>query len=574
MDHLVYFGDTVKTLGVSNGKGKVGGYLVRFSDRTKRDLSGEYFLADSYYGPKDGDGAEALFDHSIPIDLSGKNVSSKEAEIVKKLADHTFEPLKTKKDAIGIWAETVLDMADDYEKRVYEMVGKNKLGWSSGAPAHRVRKNADGAILQWPIAEGSLTPCPCEPQNRAYTMKSVSSVERVSLLDDVTKAVWSTAFVNDLPDSSFAFIESGGEKDEEGKTKPRTLRHFPYKDADGKADAAHVRNALARIPQSTLPDLSKKKALSKIKAAAKELSITVSDPGKTLASRLTTHIDDLIEDGRNRDEIIKRVAREGIMSGEDFERILSGEHRRPSNAKLKAISRALDLSFDQLVALADGKHQGVRSIKGVFDDAVAEEMSEEPCAYRLWSILSDVVKDIAMIACASQTTGTEFDLEGKITEAVDEYAARLKPSILAQIQDWMMGDDKMDQYDPEAFYLRALTRLNQASLREVSKGIHVDDHISVVVTALEDLVARFEAHQKARQTKAGRMLSSKTITRMKAFIEKAKAAVTDCEQLIADAMPKASDEAMRAAKTRLKRLQFSLHQIGDSNGQNASAATN
>jgi hypothetical protein len=71
-------------------------------------------------------------------------------------------------------------------------------------------------------------------------------------VDDDTKkafAVWSTAFVNDLPDSSFLYIEPGGKKDSEGKTVPRSLRHLPYKDASGKIDLPHLRNAIARIPQ-------------------------------------------------------------------------------------------------------------------------------------------------------------------------------------------------------------------------------------------------------------------------------------------------------------------------------------
>ncbi len=67
------------------------------------------------------------------------------------------------------------------------------------------------------------------------------------------RADWSTAFMNDLPDSSFLYIESGGSKDSSGKTTPRTLRHFPYKDASGKVDLPHLRNALSRIPQSSLP---------------------------------------------------------------------------------------------------------------------------------------------------------------------------------------------------------------------------------------------------------------------------------------------------------------------------------
>jgi hypothetical protein len=71
-------------------------------------------------------------------------------------------------------------------------------------------------------------------------------------LDDDTKrefAVWSTAFVNGLPDSAFLYVESGGSKDSSGKTTPRTLRHLPYKDSSGKIDLPHLRNAIARIPQ-------------------------------------------------------------------------------------------------------------------------------------------------------------------------------------------------------------------------------------------------------------------------------------------------------------------------------------
>ena len=66
------------------------------------------------------------------------------------------------------------------------------------------------------------------------------------------KAAWSAAMMNDLPDSSFLYVAPGGSKDSEGKTTPRSLRYFPYKDASGAVDLPHLRNALARIPQSNL----------------------------------------------------------------------------------------------------------------------------------------------------------------------------------------------------------------------------------------------------------------------------------------------------------------------------------
>jgi 2'-5' RNA ligase len=84
----------------------------------------------------------------------------------------------------------------------------------------------------------------------------------------VAKAEWSAAFINDLPDSSFAVIEPGGEKDEDGKTTPRSLRHLPYKDASGKVDLPHLRNALSRLPQTKLSAELKAKAQAKLKAAA------------------------------------------------------------------------------------------------------------------------------------------------------------------------------------------------------------------------------------------------------------------------------------------------------------------
>lgn len=77
--------------------------------------------------------------------------------------------------------------------------------------------------------------------------------------DNVTDlAEWSAAQVNDLPDSSFLYVEPG-EKDSEGKTTPRSKRHFPYKSSSGAIDLPHLRNAIARIPQSNAPGLDKDK---------------------------------------------------------------------------------------------------------------------------------------------------------------------------------------------------------------------------------------------------------------------------------------------------------------------------
>jgi hypothetical protein len=59
----------------------------------------------------------------------------------------------------------------------------------------------------------------------------------------VAKAGMSAKSLNDLPDSAFAHIEPGGEKDAGGKTTPRSLRHFAIH------DKAHADDAAARIAQ-------------------------------------------------------------------------------------------------------------------------------------------------------------------------------------------------------------------------------------------------------------------------------------------------------------------------------------
>jgi hypothetical protein len=99
------------------------------------------------------------------------------------------------------------------------------------------------------------------------------------------RAAMSAADINDLPDSAFAYIEGGGSKDSGGRTVPRSKRHFPVN------DAAHVRNALARAPQSPFGP----KAMPAIKAAAAKMGIGESEQ-KALArpvERRASAADDL-----------------------------------------------------------------------------------------------------------------------------------------------------------------------------------------------------------------------------------------------------------------------------------------
>jgi hypothetical protein len=98
-------------------------------------------------------------------------------------------------------------------------------------------------------------------------------VVMASALDDLAqKAKLSSAAINDLPDSAFAYIEDGGTKDAGGKTTPRSKRHFPVH------DKAHADNAAARIAQGA--EFGDK---AKAKVAAAQKKFGESDAGKGAA---------------------------------------------------------------------------------------------------------------------------------------------------------------------------------------------------------------------------------------------------------------------------------------------------
>ena len=119
-------------------------------------------------------------------------------------------------------------------------------------------------------------------------------------LKKLREAEWDTEYINNLQDSAFAYIALGGEKDEQGKTVPRSLRHLPYKNAGGSMDADHVRNGLARLDQTDISAEGKAEAKKKLCAAAKELNIAsevcgLTDQAEALRKELSETKAKLIE---------------------------------------------------------------------------------------------------------------------------------------------------------------------------------------------------------------------------------------------------------------------------------------
>ena len=162
-------------------------------------------------------------------------------ELVKTVGGNTV-----KTDALGDIEDEDVDKADAYKPVPYkhdpdETVQCPKCGRMNDTDAHY-----------------------CD--QCGFKLDGATDVEVKSTEGEVVKADMTSKEINDLPDSDFAYIEPGGTKDKDGNTIPRSNRHFPIQ------DAAHVRNALARAPQSPFG----KQAMPKILAAAKKFDIKVS----------------------------------------------------------------------------------------------------------------------------------------------------------------------------------------------------------------------------------------------------------------------------------------------------------
>jgi hypothetical protein len=63
---------------------------------------------------------------------------------------------------------------------------------------------------------------------------------------------WSDDYIKSLPDSSFLYIERGGDKDSQGRTSQNN-RHFPVKDDKGLYDASKLREVLTEAGKVDLP---------------------------------------------------------------------------------------------------------------------------------------------------------------------------------------------------------------------------------------------------------------------------------------------------------------------------------
>ncbi len=161
-DTMLVVGGSIKAM----GDGKIGGYLVKFTDAEHPDMVGDFFTAETDFDIEPGDRVTVYYNHGLDRILK-----------MRKLGNGSMHV-----DDSGVWVEAQLAMRDKYEHAIYDMVKKNKLGWSSGTLPNLVETEVvKGAqwIKSWPLGkDATLTPVPAAgPElTRVTTLKSVVDI--------------------------------------------------------------------------------------------------------------------------------------------------------------------------------------------------------------------------------------------------------------------------------------------------------------------------------------------------------------------------------------------------------------
>jgi HK97 family phage major capsid protein len=175
-DAFINFGDEVKATQLANGDVKLGGYLIRYGNPAKTDLTGDYFTKSTDFG--EAEKSDGWFNHRLPVEFDGKR-----ARYTDQLPD-----VKLTKDDIGVFAEIVLGARNEYEKKMAEWGFAGKLGWSSGTAPHLVDRKAVGKaneITRWKLGlDASLTPTPAEYRNTVMPIKSWITSEAAATDND------------------------------------------------------------------------------------------------------------------------------------------------------------------------------------------------------------------------------------------------------------------------------------------------------------------------------------------------------------------------------------------------------
>lgn len=167
---------------------------------------------------------------------------------------------------------------------------------------------------------------------------------------------WTAETINELPDSAFAAISKGGQKDAQGKTTPRSLRHLPHHRPDDSLDLAHLRNALARLSQTELSAEDRAEAKRHLCVHAKESQIVSEVCGEEPALKESETVvslrRQLVEAEARLAEVRKELLAKETAWSKKYNRLVEGiKSSVPQARNWKAWPRGPQMLVQQMLAV-------------------------------------------------------------------------------------------------------------------------------------------------------------------------------------------------------------------------------
>lgn len=214
MSDLILYGSAVK----AKKDGIVDGYLVLFGDENTPDRSPmkDFFTPETDFDLEVSARKGIYYHHGLNTKSLPPRLAIGDCKI----------------DETGVWIEAQLDLNDDASYKAFTEAEQGKLGWSSGAVSHLVRreKQANGShkVLKWPIGEGSLTPEPAEPRTFVNVKSLIDAKSSGMSWENKTELLqralmqklkaeaeegdYVDAYICDLYDATLVYRSYGGEK--------------------------------------------------------------------------------------------------------------------------------------------------------------------------------------------------------------------------------------------------------------------------------------------------------------------------------------------------------------------------
>jgi hypothetical protein len=220
---------------------------------------------------------------------------------------------------------------------------------------------------------------------------------------------WDAAYIDALPDDSFAYIEPGADADEEGKAVPRELRHFPIRDADGNVSLPHVEQALVALDAEkmstgdSIPEEDRKRIRAELETLLKEVAVEEEKPANTGEVAVEA------EGARSR-RLARFLGKLGFI-GESAQPkdVLRMERRlealsvrlEAANAELASVkAERNDLRLEKLERAAQDR-MALEAEANRFADALVRAGRAKPARREKWRGLYIKDKDLALEAAAA-----------------------------------------------------------------------------------------------------------------------------------------------------------------------------